>query len=154
MKRVTTRSSTRFRVFRSEFAILRTYAAFLAGTGRMRWRKFLPANAAAGIVWAGIYTLIAYFAGNTLQRTESGIVDLVIVGVAVLSVASVLFFVRRKLLCWIFRPKLPTPGLDGHVMWVGVGTSGSHYYFSRPLHAEGEVEVENGADPVRVAAAV
>ena len=119
----------------------------------MRWRKFLPANAAAGIVWAGIYTLIAYFAGNALQRA-SGIVDLVIVGVAVLSVASVLFFVRRKLAVLDLRPKLPTPGLRGHVMWVGVGTSGSHYYFSRPLHAEGEVEVENGADPVRVAAAV
>jgi hypothetical protein len=26
--------------------------AFLAGTSRMRWRLFLPANAAGGIVWA------------------------------------------------------------------------------------------------------
>ena len=30
-------------------SILRTYAAFLAGTSRMRWRKFLVANAAGGI---------------------------------------------------------------------------------------------------------
>ena len=38
-------------------SVLRTYAAFLAGTSRMRWRKFLPANASGGIVWAGIYTI-------------------------------------------------------------------------------------------------
>jgi hypothetical protein len=34
----------------------------------MRWRKFLPANAAGGIVWAGIYTAVSYLAGNWLQR--------------------------------------------------------------------------------------
>ena len=77
-------------------SILRTYVAFLAGTSRMRWRKFLPANAAGGIVWAGIYTLIAYLAGNALQRA-SGTIDLVIVGVAVLGVAGILFIVRSQI---------------------------------------------------------
>jgi membrane protein DedA with SNARE-associated domain len=76
-------------------SILRTYAAFLAGTSRMRWRRFLVANAAGGIVWAGIYTLAAYFAGNALQRASSTIV-LIIVGVAVLVVAGVIFVVRRQ----------------------------------------------------------
>src|ERR1700736_4003033 len=37
-------------------SVLRTYAAFLAGTNRMRWRSFLVYNAAGGIVWAAIYT--------------------------------------------------------------------------------------------------
>lgn len=59
-------------------SILRTYAALLAGTSRMRWRRFLVANAAGGIVWAGIYTMAAYFAGNALQRA-SGKIDLAIV---------------------------------------------------------------------------
>jgi membrane protein DedA with SNARE-associated domain len=77
-------------------SILRTYAAFLAGTSRMRWRKFLPANAAGGIVWAGIYTLAAYLAGNALQRA-SHTIDLIIVGVAVLAVAGVIFVVRRQI---------------------------------------------------------
>src|SRR2546428_2033607 len=36
-------------------AILRTYAAFLAGTTRMPWRRFLFFNAAGGIAWATIY---------------------------------------------------------------------------------------------------
>jgi membrane protein DedA with SNARE-associated domain len=38
-------------VFLGRFvSILRTYAAFLAGISRMRWRRFLAANAAGGIV--------------------------------------------------------------------------------------------------------
>jgi membrane protein DedA with SNARE-associated domain len=77
-------------------SILRTYAAFLAGTSRMRWRKFLPANAAGGIVWAGIYTLTAYLAGNALQRASHAI-DLIIVGVAVLAVTGLIFLVRRQI---------------------------------------------------------
>jgi membrane protein DedA with SNARE-associated domain len=77
-------------------SILRTYAAFLAGTSRMRWRKFLPANAAGGIVWAGIYTLAAYLAGNALQRA-SHTIDLIIVAVAVLAVTGVIFVVRRQI---------------------------------------------------------
>jgi membrane protein DedA with SNARE-associated domain len=77
-------------------SILRTYAAFLAGTSRMRWRRFLPANAAGGIVWAGIYTLAAYLAGNALQRA-SHTIDLIIVGVAVLAVTGVIFLVRRQI---------------------------------------------------------
>ena len=44
-------------VFSGRFvSVLRTYAAFLAGTTRMRWPRFLVANAAGGIVWAAIYT--------------------------------------------------------------------------------------------------
>ena len=90
-------------------SVLRTYVAFLAGTSRMRWRKFLPANTAGGIVWAGIYTLIAYFAGNALQKA-SGTIDLVVVGVAVLSVASVLFVVRRKIAVFGTRAEAAYPG--------------------------------------------
>ena len=77
-------------------SLLRIYAAFLAGTSRMRWRKFLPANAAGGIVWAGIYTLAAYLAGNALQRA-SRTIDLIIVAVAVLAVTGVIFLVRRQI---------------------------------------------------------
>jgi len=77
-------------------SILRTYAAFLAGTSRMRWRKFLVANAAGGILWAGIYTTAAYLFGNALQRL-SGTIDLVIVAVALVAIAGVLYFIRRQI---------------------------------------------------------
>src|SRR5437764_6908708 len=48
-------------------SILRTYAAFLAGTNRMRYWRFFAFNAAGGIVWSGIYTLGFYFAGSALD---------------------------------------------------------------------------------------
>jgi membrane protein DedA with SNARE-associated domain len=76
-------------------SILRTYAAFLAGTSKMRWRKFLPANASGGIVWAGIYTWVAYLAGHTLSRL-SGTIDLIVGLVAVVAIVIVFVVVRRQ----------------------------------------------------------
>ncbi|MGH8305719.1 MAG: DedA family protein [Steroidobacteraceae bacterium] len=49
-------------------SVLRTYAAFLAGTNRMHWAKFVVANAAGGIVWAVFWALVAYFLGDQIQR--------------------------------------------------------------------------------------
>ena len=77
-------------------AVLRTYAAFLAGTSQMRWRKFLPANAAGGILWAGAYTLAAYLAGTALQRA-SGTINLILAGAGVLAIGAVLVWLRREM---------------------------------------------------------
>jgi membrane protein DedA with SNARE-associated domain len=76
-------------------SVLRTYAAFLAGTSKMRWRRFLPANAAGGIVWAGAYTLAAYLAGSALQRA-SGTIDLILGGAAILAIVAVIVLIRRQ----------------------------------------------------------
>src|ERR1700730_10709983 len=52
-------------VFLGRFvSVLRTYAAFLAGTNRMRWPRFLIYNAAGGILWATAYSFASYSAGN------------------------------------------------------------------------------------------
>lgn len=77
-------------------SILRTYAAFLAGTSRMRWRMFLVANASGGIAWAAIYTFAAYFAGNTLTRL-SGTINLILGGAALVAIVAVLIFIRRHI---------------------------------------------------------
>ncbi|GHO84852.1 DedA family protein [Dictyobacter formicarum] len=45
-------------------AILRAFAAFLAGVNKMRWPTFLVYNAAGGIIWAITYGLIGYYAGR------------------------------------------------------------------------------------------
>jgi membrane protein DedA with SNARE-associated domain len=77
-------------------SVLRTYAAFLAGTSKMRWRKFLPANAAGGILWAAIYTVASYFAGSTLQRLSTPIA--IVLGVlAVVVIVAVLVIFRREM---------------------------------------------------------
>src|SRR5260370_36567009 len=49
-------------------AVLRAWAAFLAGTNRMRWPRFLLFNALGGIIWATLYGLAGYFLGDNLPR--------------------------------------------------------------------------------------
>jgi len=90
-------------------SILRTYAAFLAGTSKMRWRKFLPANAAGGIIWAGIYTLTAYLAGTALEQV-SGILDWVLLGAAVVAIVAALLVVRRQTDSLAARAEAAYPG--------------------------------------------
>lgn len=77
-------------------AVLRTYAAFLAGASRMAWRRFLPANAAGGIAWAGVYTFASYAAGDTLRRL-SGPIDVVLTVVGLLAILAVGLFIRRQM---------------------------------------------------------
>ena len=49
-------------------AVLRAWAAFLAGTSRMPWPRFLAFNAAGGILWSTIYGLAAYAFGNNIKK--------------------------------------------------------------------------------------
>ena len=90
-------------------SVLRTYAAFLAGTSQMRWRRFLPANASGGIIWAGIYTWAAYLAGNTLKRA-SGTINLVLGIGAVVAIIVTLLLVRRELGKLAARAEAAYPG--------------------------------------------
>jgi membrane protein DedA with SNARE-associated domain len=61
----------------------------------MRWIRFLPANAAGGIMWAGIYALAAYLAGDALTHM-SGTIDVVIGGTALLAAVAALFVIGRQ----------------------------------------------------------
>ncbi len=45
-------------------AVLRAWAAFLAGVNNMHWRTFSLYNAAGGILWATIFGTIGFFAGR------------------------------------------------------------------------------------------
>jgi len=47
-------------------AVLRAWAAFLAGVNKMRWPKFLLYNAAGGICWATLMGLLGYYAGRLI----------------------------------------------------------------------------------------
>ncbi|MGO8871997.1 MAG: DedA family protein [Acidimicrobiales bacterium] len=89
-------------------SILRAYAAFLAGTNRMCWSRFLPANAAGGILWAGFYTLVAYAAGNVLTHA-SATIDLISGGIALLAIVAVLLFVRPHANKLILRSEAAYP---------------------------------------------
>jgi membrane protein DedA with SNARE-associated domain len=76
-------------------SILRTWAAFLAGTNHMDWGRFLLYNAAGGSLWATLYGVAYYEFGGSL-RGLSTTID-VVLGVAgsVILVAFVVW-TRRK----------------------------------------------------------
>lgn len=76
-------------------SVLRTYAAFLAGTLKMKWRRFLPFNASGGIVWAAIYSFVPYAVGNAIQRATTPVDIAIGVAAAAVIVTSVVL-VRRK----------------------------------------------------------
>lgn len=77
-------------------SVLRSYAAFLAGTTKMRWPRFVVANAAGGILWAAIYTSAGYYAGAALERLSLAL-DLALGGVALLVIAFLAVLLRRRL---------------------------------------------------------
>ena len=76
-------------------SILRTYAAFLAGTNRMNYGRFFVFNAAGGIVWSAIYAFGFYYAGHTLRGTR-GPVDIALGVAAVFAVVAFILWLRRN----------------------------------------------------------
>jgi membrane protein DedA with SNARE-associated domain len=76
-------------------SILRTYAAFLAGTNRMEYRKFFFFNASGGIIWAAIYSFAFYLAGAGLKKAR-GPFDYILGGAAVLVVILFIVWLRRN----------------------------------------------------------
>jgi membrane protein DedA with SNARE-associated domain len=76
-------------------AVLRAWAAFLAGTNRMRWSRFLLFNAAGGIVWATLYGLGGYFLGDNIHRLV-GPLGIVLLVLAVFLIIAGIVIVRRN----------------------------------------------------------
>src|SRR6266852_7150834 len=76
-------------------AVLRAWAAFLAGTNRMRWPRFLLFNALGGIIWATLYGLGGYLLGANVHRLV-GPVGIVTVVLAVFLIIAAFVIVRRN----------------------------------------------------------
>ncbi|TAL76611.1 MAG: DedA family protein [Beijerinckiaceae bacterium] len=60
-------------------AILRVFAAFLAGLNKYDWRSFLIFNASGAVVWALVFGIGAYLFGDAMTRFSGplGIIALV-----------------------------------------------------------------------------
>jgi membrane protein DedA with SNARE-associated domain len=76
-------------------SILRTWAAFLAGTNHMDWPRFLAFNAAGGIVWATLYGGAYYAFGGSL-RNLSTTIDIVLGVAGTVILVAFVIWTRRK----------------------------------------------------------
>jgi membrane protein DedA with SNARE-associated domain len=77
-------------------SILRTYAAFLAGTNQMAWGRFLVFNAAGAVVWATVFGVIYYVFGSALQKLSTTIDITLGVAGAVVLVAFLVWSKRKE----------------------------------------------------------
>jgi membrane protein DedA with SNARE-associated domain len=90
-------------------AVLRTYAAFLAGTNRMRWTRFLIFNAAGGITWALVVGLAYYYVGAAVSHVR-GPLDIVLGATAVLVVVGSLIYLHTAEDRYAARAEQAYPG--------------------------------------------
>jgi membrane protein DedA with SNARE-associated domain len=80
-------------------ALLRFTAAWVAGLGEMPWWRFLFWNAAGGIVWATLVSLVAYYGGQTAADAITKYGTIAVVGIVVIVIVGwlVLHFGKRRL---------------------------------------------------------
>ena len=64
--------------------IIRTFAPFVAGIGKMRYARFAMFNVVGGVVWVGAFTLAGYFFGNVPVVKRN--FHFVIVAIVILSI--------------------------------------------------------------------
>ena len=76
-------------------AVLRTYAAFLAGANRMSWPRFLFFNTTGGILWAIVFGLGYYLFGDVLERLRTTI-DIGLAALGILAVAGSVVWMRKR----------------------------------------------------------
>jgi membrane-associated protein len=84
-------------VMLSRFApIIRTFAPFVAGIGRMPYGRFQAWNFAGALVWVNLFVWGGYLVGNIpVIRDNFGIVTIVVIAVSLLPFVAMLFGRRR-----------------------------------------------------------
>lgn len=81
-------------VFFGRFILgLRTWASWLAGATKMRWRTFALWNALGGIIWACVIGIAAYYVGRS---AESAVSAFGIYGLAAVALAAVGVLVAHR----------------------------------------------------------
>ena len=77
--------------------IVRTFAPFLAGVGKMKYRHFVIFIALGAVLWVSVCTLSGYFFGNLpVVRNNFGLVILAIIATSVLPTAIEIVRHRRS----------------------------------------------------------
>lgn len=76
--------------------IVRTFAPFVAGMGRMDYRRFSLYNVVGGIVWVVLFTYLGYFFGG-LSFVQENLKLLIVVIIVVSLLPAVIEVIRNKM---------------------------------------------------------
>jgi membrane protein DedA with SNARE-associated domain len=105
-------------------ALLRVLAGPLAGALRVPYPKFLAANAAGGIVWAGGTSLVIYSVGQAAEHWLSGFSWVALV-LAVLCGIGTTLFLRSRAKRAQRSPDRPAERSHGSAAAVAAGAAGA-----------------------------
>ncbi|MBI3125624.1 MAG: DedA family protein [Ignavibacteriales bacterium] len=79
------------------FPIIRTFSPFVAGIGKMNYKKFLLNDIAGGILWVGIFSYVGYFFGNLpFVKNNFSFIVVAIILITVLPAAIEVLRNRKK----------------------------------------------------------
>jgi membrane-associated protein len=77
--------------------IVRTFAPFVAGVGRMRYPRFLMFDVAGGVLWVWGFGLLGYFFGNTpLVKENFGLAIIAVILISLLPIGFEAWRARRS----------------------------------------------------------
>jgi membrane-associated protein len=74
--------------------IVRTFAPFVAGMGRMSYQRFISYNIIGGVLWVSIFMLLGYFVGNISWIQNH--LSLLVIAIVIVSIFPAIFEIIRE----------------------------------------------------------
>jgi membrane-associated protein len=75
--------------------VIRTFAPFVAGIGKMNYRKFLSYNIVGGISWIALFLFAGYFFGN-IQFVKNNFETVIIAIIFISIIPGIIAYLRNK----------------------------------------------------------